>query len=73
MRSASPWKTIVGTVGPEPLGRVVPPPPIAAKADGMSLAAPHANPEWTPTAANMSGYVAALIAAAAPPAERPAT
>src|SRR5580700_4749010 len=35
VRSASPWKTMVGTVRPSPLGRIVPPPPMAAKADGM--------------------------------------
>ena len=28
---------------------------MAAKAEGMSLAAPQARPEWTPTAANRSG------------------
>lgn len=55
VRSASPWNTMVGTVGPLPLGRIVPPPPMAAKADGMSLAAPQASPEWTPTAAKISG------------------
>src|SRR5436190_24193812 len=63
VRSASPWKTILGTVGPARLGRVVPPPPVAAKADGMSRIAPQANPEWRPTAANRSGYVAAMITA----------
>ena len=40
---------------PFALGRNVPPPPMAAKADGMSRAAPQASPEWTPTAVKMSG------------------
>jgi hypothetical protein len=47
---------------------IAPRPAIAAKPEGMSLAAPQANPECTPAAANRSGYVAAMIAAAAPPA-----
>jgi hypothetical protein len=35
---------MVGTVRPSPLGRIVPLPPMAAKADGMSLAAPACQP-----------------------------
>ena len=34
---------------------IAPPPPMAAKAVGMSRAAPPARPEWTPTAAKISG------------------
>lgn len=48
--SRSPWKTMVGTVCPVP-ARTGPPCFMAAKAEGMSLAAPQASPEWTPTAA----------------------
>ena len=33
--------------------RIAPPPPMAAKAVGMSRAAPPARPEWTPTAAKI--------------------
>ena len=46
---------------------------IAVSAEGRSLAAPQARPEWTPAAAYRSGYVAPMMAAAAPPADRPAT
>ena len=46
---------------------------ITEKAEATSWAAPLATPEWTPAAANRSGYSLARIAAIAPPADRPAT
>ena len=52
--SRSPWKTMVGTAA-LPCRRdppaMEPPCRIAAKAEGTSLAAPQASPEWTPIAA----------------------
>jgi hypothetical protein len=50
-----------------------PPCRIAMKAEGKSFAAPHASPEWTQIAAYRSGYAKPIIAAAAPPADSPAT
>jgi hypothetical protein len=66
--SRSPWKTMVGTDGPP--SAILDPPPcrMATNAEGRSLAAPQARPEWIPTAAYRSGWVAAMMAAAAPPA-----
>src|SRR3954453_22690484 len=71
--SRSPWKTMVGTDAPAvPIGPALPC-RIAANADGRSLAAPPARREGMPTAAYRWGYVAPMMAAAAPPADRPAT
>ena len=49
------------------------PPPcrMATNAEGRSLAAPQARPECMPTAAYRSACVAPMMAAAAPPADRP--
>jgi hypothetical protein len=44
-----------------------------ASADGRLCAAPRGRPECTPTAAYSSGYVSAITAGIAPPAERPGT
>src|ERR1700733_11528534 len=50
-----------------------PPCRIATIAEGRSVAAPQARPECMPTDAYRSGYFAPMTAAAAPPADRPAT
>jgi hypothetical protein len=62
-------------VGTDPATATLGPTPcrIAANAEGRSLAAPQARPEWIPTAAYRSAYVAPMMAAAAPPADKPAT
>ena len=46
---------------------------MAASADCALFAPPTGRPECTPTAANSSGYTAPITAAAAPPADSPAT
>ena len=68
--SASPWKTISGTPA---TGQAMPPFCIAANAEGRSFAARYPRPQCTPAAAYRSGYVAAMTAAMAPPADSPAT
>ena len=70
--SWSPWNTISGTAAADG-GACVGAARIAANADGRSCAVPYASPEWTPAAAKSSGYVAAITAAMAPPADMPAT
>src|SRR4051794_23325344 len=83
MASAVPWTTMAGTTrAAAPIAANAsspcasgsgPPRGIAWVGGGRLRALPNASPEWIASAANTSGYVAAITAAIAPPADIPAT
>src|SRR5664279_1657860 len=69
-----PWKMIIGGIGATAtMGGAVVLPRMARMALVGLDADRYGGAECTPTAANISGYVAASTTAIAPPAERPVT